>query len=127
MSALGRFMSILLSRSYDLEQRDNKNQESQYVKNNAEIGWISWVATDDPAIRCVEGGPHEPGLEWVVYPLANADEHDAEGKQQSMSIGDAFDIDGKAGNHPRCAKCDKEVVPVLNLYPGLSFTHMSNA
>lgn len=116
----------LLRRRGDFENSEGKQGQPHYVENISEYGRASWVAADDPAGRCIDGGPHKCSLEGVINPFAYTDKHGAEGQQQGMGIGDALNVERQAGHNPRCTKCNKEMIPVLYLKPGLRFTHLGN-
>ena len=118
---------MVLRRYRDFKQRYNDKHEPQYVEKISEIGWLSWMSARDSTVRCIDGGAHEFCVEWVVHPLTDTHKHDPGENEKCMDIGDAFDFYSQSGNYPRCTKCNKELVPVLNLKPGMQFVpHMAN-
>ena len=111
----------------NFEHGNAEQQKSQNVEQTPQSARPAWMACDDAATRCIDGGVHQPGLQRVVDPLPHSNEHQAQAQEQGVGIGDAFDINGQTGYCARCAKCHKDVVPVLDLEPGVRFVPHASA
>ena len=109
------------SRCDDLEERNTQQGNAEQVESISQDARPAWMACEDTSTRCIDGGVHQPGLQGVVDPLPDADKHQAKAEQQRVSVGNSLDLDRQAHNGARCAKCHKEVVPVLDLEPGIHF------
>lgn len=104
-----------------------QQQETQDVKQATQGTSLAWMACDDTSTRCIHGGVHQPSHQRVIDPLSYTDEHQPQAEQQGMGIGDPLDVNRKAGHCARCTKCNKEVVPVLDLEPGVRFIPHASA
>jgi hypothetical protein len=109
----------------DLVKRHAQQYQAQQIKAQSLQGVESWMALEDTSTRCINGGLHELSLQGVVNPLTDTQKQKAEAQQQGMNIGNAFYLYRQANNNARCAKCDKKVVPVLHLQPGVQFVSHS--
>ncbi len=110
------------SRCYgNFVNRKGKQAHPEHVEQHSEDGVTAWVTCDDASARCKGGGRHEPCLQRVVDPLSNPDKHQPQAEQKRLNVGDPLHIKGQSYERTRCAKCHKEVVPVLHLKPGFRF------
>lgn len=111
----------------NLHQGHAEQHKTQHIEQIPQGSRAAWMACDDCSTRCVGGGWHVSSLQWVVDPLADADKQNANAQQQSVRIGNPLDINRQAGDCPRCTKCNKHVIPVLDLEPGVQFIPHNNA
>lgn len=109
-------------RNDDLVCGDTEQDTPQQIEQNSQCGSVTWVSSNDGAATCVDGRRHEPRLQRVVNPFTNTHKQKPQTEQQSVRVGNAFDVNGEAYHGERCAKCNKQVVPALDLEPGVRFT-----
>ena len=114
-------IAMALSRCNDFEERDTQQCDAEQVKSIPQDARPTWMACEDTTARCIDGGMHQPSLEGVVNPLADADKHQSKAEQQRVGVGNALDLNRQAHDGARCTKCHKKVVPVLDLEPGIRF------
>lgn len=121
-----RIINALLGSGNDLKKTDAEQQYPESIKATTEGACTAWMACEDTSTRCIDGGMHQPCLKGVVNPLPDTDKHQTQTEQQSVCVGNTFDLDRHAHDSARCTKCHKEVVPVLNLEPGVRFVAHSD-
>lgn len=68
-------------------------------------------------------GGYKYRTDRVVDPLADANQQHAEREEQGMRVGDAVQVDGGSTGNARCPECGDELIPVVELEPGLRIEH----
>ena len=107
-----------------MQKTQANKDKAENIEQVAQDGWQPSVTADmAEAVRCSGNS----GLQGMVYPFADADEHSAAGKQHQGGVGDDVDILGEGYNKKNKTNYQHGFIPIVNdeLRQRVAWFHLS--